>query len=150
MVQKMDFSIRPATKNDAAKIRWLIYRAGINPFGLKWPRFVIAAGDDGQFLGCAQLKPHGDGSIELASLAVEEHFRGKGIARALIEHLLTDCPRPLYLTCRAELGPLYQRFGFRSVGMSDALSPRYHRLRKIFDIFHRLQGRERGLIMRLD
>ena len=146
----MELTIRPATKNDAAKIRRLVYRARINPFGLKWQRSVVAVGSDGQFLGCIQLKSHRDGSFEMASLAVVEPYRSRGVARALIEHLLADSPRPLYLTCAAELGSLYQKFGFRSVGLSDALSPRYRQIRKLFDLFHRLQGREGGLIMRLN
>jgi N-acetylglutamate synthase-like GNAT family acetyltransferase len=146
----VDCSVRPATRNDALEVRRLVHRTGINPLGLKWERFLVAEDGEGKFLGCIQLKDHRDGSFELASLAVEEPYRGRGIARVLIEHLLAESPRPLYLTCRAELGPLYEKFGFRSVDLSDSLSPRYRVIRRIFDFIHRIQGREGGLIMRLD
>ena len=43
--------------------------AGLNPFSLGWPRFLVAE-DGGRVVGVAQIKPHGDGSRELASLAV--------------------------------------------------------------------------------
>ena len=144
----MDLIIRPATKNDSSRIHWLVYRAGINPFGLKWQRFVIAETNDGQFLGCAQLKPHGDGSIELASLAVKRPYRGRGVARVIIEHLLASSPRPLFLMCRAELCRFYAKFGFQPVG-SETLPPHFRRLRKLFNMVSVLARREQGLIMRL-
>jgi predicted N-acetyltransferase YhbS len=42
-------------------------------------------------------------------------WRRQGVARAIIEHLLTNAPRPLWLTCMSGLVPFYERFGFREV-----------------------------------
>ena len=106
-------TLRPATAADAAVIRSLVYAARINPTGLDWKRFVVAPGPNGEVIGCAQIKPHRDGSRELASLVVAPAWRGNGVARAIIEHLVANHPGPLYLTCRASLGPFYERFGFR-------------------------------------
>jgi N-acetylglutamate synthase-like GNAT family acetyltransferase len=90
----------------------LIHSVGINPTGLDWRRFLVAVSQDGMIIACGQVKPHRDGSRELASIAVFPEWRGQGAARAIIERLLAEHPDPLYLTCRASLGPLYERFGF--------------------------------------
>ena len=76
------FSVRPAFETDHQNIRSLIHRVGINPMDLNWWHFIVAELGDGTFIGCGQLKPHKDGSLELASLAVEEKYRGLGVAVA--------------------------------------------------------------------
>ncbi|MDD1713515.1 MAG: GNAT family N-acetyltransferase [Methanoregulaceae archaeon] len=141
--------MRPAVETDALKIHALIRQVGINPTGLEWRRFVVAEAQDGTFIGCGQLKPHGDGSIELASLAVVESYRGQGVARAIVEHLLAKSSRPVYLMCRPELETFYTRFGFRVSGL-DELPAYYRRIRRLVRAMGFLIGREGPLIMRLD
>jgi predicted N-acetyltransferase YhbS len=91
----------------------LIYRVGINPLGLDWRRFLIAVDEEGHVIGSGQIKPHGDGTRELASVAVQPEWQGQGIGREIIERLLAVNPLPLYLTCRARMAPYYEKFGFR-------------------------------------
>ncbi len=117
--------LRPATEADAGAIRALVWRANINPTGLKWPRFVVAESDEGDLIACGQVKPHQDGTKELASIVVATEWRGQGVARALIEHLIDTHSGDLYLMCRSGLGPFYDKFGFQSVD-GNAL-PRYFR-----------------------
>jgi N-acetylglutamate synthase-like GNAT family acetyltransferase len=148
-VEIADFLLRPALESDAVKIRDLIRRADINPFDLNWQHFIVAETAGGAFIGCAQLKRHKDQSVELASLAVEIEYRGQGVARALIEHLLTQSPRPLYLMCRPELGVFYAPFGFKAIG-ADEMSPYFRRLVRVIRVFVSLVRREGPLIMRLD
>jgi GNAT superfamily N-acetyltransferase len=93
-------TIRPARELEAGQIRDLIYLVGINPMGLDWKRFVVAVNELDEMIGCGQLKPHGQEILELASIAVYPEHQGKGVARAIIEHLLKDSPRPLYLMCQ--------------------------------------------------
>jgi N-acetylglutamate synthase-like GNAT family acetyltransferase len=109
----MKYSLRPATSQEAAAIRRLVLSGRINPTGLDWRRFLIAVGPDGNVIGCGQVKPHADGTRELASIVVDPESRGQGLARAIIERLLADNPGELYLMCRAELEGLYEKFGFR-------------------------------------
>jgi N-acetylglutamate synthase-like GNAT family acetyltransferase len=141
--------LRPAVGSDALKIRDLIHRVGINPMDLNWKHFIVAETPEGGFVGCAQLKPHKDKSLELASVAVEESFRGQGVAHALIEHLLAQSPRPVYLMCRPALGLFYEQFGFRVIGLNE-MPPYFQRILRLLRVLVFLPGRERPLIMRLD
>ena len=143
------FTIRPARETESAQIRDLIHLVGINPLGLDWKRFVVAVNEQDEILGCGQLKPHGPEVLELASLAVYPEQQGKGIARLIIEHLLKDSPRPLYLMCESGLGPLYERFGFRPISYEEM--PRYfQRISKLAGLVTTLaQREERLLIMKL-
>jgi len=142
-------TVRSARETEAAHIRDLIHRVGINPMGLDWKRFVVAAGDHDELLGCGQLKPHGLDVLELASIAVYPEHQGKGVARLIIEHLLKDSPRPLYLMCESGIGPMYEKFGFRPVTYDDM--PRYfQRISKLAGLVTTLAKRqERLLIMKL-
>jgi N-acetylglutamate synthase-like GNAT family acetyltransferase len=125
-----DYTLRPARESEASQIRDLIRLSGINPMGLDWKRFILAVNDRDEMIGCGQLKPHGKEILEMASIAVLPEHRGKGVARAVIEHLLKDSPRPLYLTCVSSNGPLYQKFGFVSIPYEKM--PRYfQRLSKL-------------------
>jgi N-acetylglutamate synthase-like GNAT family acetyltransferase len=130
------FELRPARKEDAAAIRRLIHLVGINPTGLDWQRFVLAVDPHDRMAGCAQVKPHGDGTRELASLAVQSAYRGQGVARRLIEYLLAHHPPPLYLTCRSRLQPFYEKFGFQVVS-PQALPPYFRRIARLAAFFGR-------------
>lgn len=120
------FSLEPARKEDLRAIRSMIYRLRLNPTGLDWRRFLVACNKQGEIIACGQIKPHSDGSYELASIAVHPAFQGRGIARQLITRLLEQHPGQLYLTCRAELEPFYRRFGFQPA--ASPLPPYFRRL----------------------
>jgi len=141
--------IRMARESEAAQIRDLIHLVGINPMGLDWKRFVVAVNEHDDLIGCGQLKPHGSEVLELASLAVYPEHQGKGVARAILEYLLKDSPRPLYLMCESGLGPMYRKFGFRPIPYEEM--PRYfQRISKLAGLVTTLaQREERLLIMKL-
>lgn len=120
-----DALVRPAVGKDFAAIKALIRETGINPMGLDWRRFIVVELPDGRFAGCGQLKPHSDGSFEMASIAVILAARGQGLARLIIQKLVADASRPLYLTCKSTLGPFYAKFGFQPIQGSDL--PKYFR-----------------------
>jgi N-acetylglutamate synthase-like GNAT family acetyltransferase len=132
-----EYSLRLATAADAPQIRRIISLVQINPTSLNWQRFVLAVDREGKIIACGQVKPHADGSLELASIAVLPDWRGKGIARTIIERLLDKYPSRLYLTCRSKLGPLYQRFGFQTIGIPD-MPPYFRRLRRLVALFNKL------------
>jgi N-acetylglutamate synthase-like GNAT family acetyltransferase len=143
------YTLRPARETDDAAIKHLIHSSGINPMGLDWRRFTVAVDDRDQVIATGQIKPHGKDVLELASIAVVPEYQGQGLARAIIEHLLKDSPRPLYLTCISALGPLYEKFGFTAVDYADM--PRYfQRISKLAGLVFLLANQgEHLLVMKL-
>jgi N-acetylglutamate synthase-like GNAT family acetyltransferase len=123
---------------------------GINPTGLDWKRFLVAVNDGGQVVGCGQIKPHGVDIRELASIAVNPEYRGQGIARSVIEMLLHENPKPLYLMCISHNGPMYEKFGFHVI--TDKQLPRYFaRVKKLFDVTDVFRkSTEELLVMKLE
>lgn len=142
------FKLRPATEDDAAVIRELVRLGKINPTGLKWQRFIVAESLKGDVIGCGQVKSHGDGSDELASLVVHPDWRGQGIARAIIEHFSASHQGDLFLMCRSNLGPMYEKFGYREVSLDEM--PRYfQRIVRMLRLVERVRSDgERVLIMK--
>ena len=141
-----NYSLRPALESESDSIKDLIKLVGINPTGLDWKRFIVAVNESGQVIGCGQIKPHGGDIRELASIAVVPEYRGQGIARAVIEMLLDESERPLYLMCLSYNGPMYAKFGFRAV--EDEKLPRYFsRMKKIFDIADVFRKTEESLLV---
>ena len=144
------FELRPASASDFPAVRSLIYQVGINPTGLHWPRFVVAIDESGRVIGCGQVKPHGDGSQELASIAVLPEWRKRRVASTIIEYLLETHPRPLYLTCRASLEAFYERFGFETITAS-GMPPYFRRIALVARWLKRMKFfSEDLLVMRLD
>jgi N-acetylglutamate synthase-like GNAT family acetyltransferase len=142
------FKLRPATEHDSGTIRHLVHLGQINPIGLDWRRFILAEGETGEVIGCGQIKPHRDGSHELASIVVHPDWRGRGVARAIIERLLRAHPGELYLTCRAEMEPMYQKFGFHTLKL-EAMPPYFQRISRLVSLLLRSQG-SRLLVMKRD
>ena len=122
-------SLRRARESDAAAIRAIIRKAGINPMGIDWRRFLLAE-VDGRIVGTGQIKPHGDGSRELSSIAVIPEFQRRGIAAQIITALIAGQTGTLYLTCQDRMEYYYERFGFRKI-KRDELTPYFGRLMRV-------------------
>jgi N-acetylglutamate synthase-like GNAT family acetyltransferase len=112
---------------------------------LNWPNFVVAQ-EDGEVVGVGQVKAHGDGSRELASIVVVRAHQGQGIGSAVIRTLLASNPAVLHLTCRRELQGYYERFGFRRLNGSD-YPPYFGRMIPLVNLIGRFAGM-RILVMR--
>ncbi len=86
----------------------------------------MVAEEEREMVGMGQVKSHGDGSRELASIAVLPKRQGQQIGTAVIKALLArEAGVVLYLSCRRELEGYYERFGFRRV--EPAAYPPYFR-----------------------
>lgn len=138
-------TIRPATQADQETIRRLISEANLNRMSLKWPHFVVAE-DGGEIVGIGQVKTHGDGSRELASIAVIPAHQSQGIGSAIITTLLAGEHGVVYLTCRRQLQGYYERFGFRRLETAE-LPPYFRRLVPIMNVVARM-FRTQILVMR--
>ena len=108
-------TLRPATQADQSTITAMVRMAKLNPVNLRWANFWVAEAD-GHIVGVGQLRPHADGSRELASLVVQLANRHQDIGGRLVRQLLTLCPGPIYLFCEDALEGYYARFGFHGVG----------------------------------
>ena len=140
--------LRPAIASDQPTITRMIHDAGINPMSLDWPRFVIAE-DNSETVGIAQIKVHGDGSRELASLAVIPSRQGQGIGSEIVRTLLAKETGELYLTCRAQLETYYARFGFRRIEREE-MTPYFRRLMRLAKVFLTLAHAEGPIVMKRD
>jgi GNAT superfamily N-acetyltransferase len=140
----MDVTLRPERAGEWWAVRRMVLAAGLNPMGLGGRRFVVAVDAVERIVGCAQVKPHSDGTRELASLVVRPDRRGQGIASALIRYWQARCGSPLYLTCRADLETLYARYGFRSLLPAEC-PPYFRRIASLAALVFRLAGRPNRL-----
>lgn len=145
-----EFRIQPAEHTHSAPIQALVRSSGINPTGLAWQRFLVALDAAGELIGCVQIKPHRDGSRELASLAVAPQWQSRGVARALVEAILAQHPGTLYLMCQARLGVFYEKFGFVRIPV-DEMTRYFRRISKLAGVVLAMRAAEEQLlIMRRD
>jgi N-acetylglutamate synthase-like GNAT family acetyltransferase len=146
----MAVELRAANAGDERAIKQMIHAARINPMQLDWRRFYVIVDDSGRVAACGQVKPHGDGTRELASLVVLEELRGQGLARCIMEKLMTLHGPPLYLTCNSSLVPLYRRFGFYTLE-KEQMPPYFRRISALVDILvWLLRWNEHLAVMRWD
>ncbi len=125
----MPITIRPAIPTDQPAISALVRAAHLNPIRIGWRNFLVAE-DTGRVVGIGQVRPHSDGSRELASLTVAPDCQAAGIGTRLTRALLKRETPPIYLFCQETMGSYYIRFGFQTIGRED-LPPvlaRMHRL----------------------
>lgn len=142
----LTFTVQKAQSQHATEIRRLVLSSGINPTGLNWQRFLVALTPEGEFIGCGQLKPHADGTKELASLAVTPAWRRRGVARALIDALLALHPGELYLICQSSLGALYEKFGFHGIG-EEVMPTYFRRVSKLAGVLENLRKSGQHLLV---
>jgi amino-acid N-acetyltransferase len=139
-------SLRPAFAADESAIRAIIRAEGLNPLSIHWRNFLLAEDAEGRIVGMGAIKTHGDGSCELASIAVLPEWRGRGVAGAVIDALMARESGPLYLTCRDTMTGFYERFGFREIGIGE-MTPYFRRVFRLFSIFQRVFRTESRLVV---
>lgn len=78
---------------------------------------------DGFFTDISLCDPRGD-TVMIVGLDVLPEYRGRGIARALVERYRerekSRGRKRLVLTCHAELVPMYRKMGFADEGIADS------------------------------
>jgi N-acetylglutamate synthase-like GNAT family acetyltransferase len=148
MTHPYDYSIRPATRSDIKTIRRLIRKNRLNILGLKWQRFCVAVDSRESVIGCGQIKIHSDRSRELASLVVEEHWRGRGVASELIRHLIQSQNEQLWLMCRSILVSFYEKFGFSEIMEPLDMPPYFRRIKRLWHCVEKvIHGQQKLSVM---
>jgi len=110
-------TLRNAVAADQPAIRLNVVKNQLNPVDLRWQNFLVATNENGQFIGCGQIKHHGKVQ-ELASLVVIDSYQGQGISRHLMDALMTRAGRPLWLMCESPLVGYYEQYGFKEAIVS--------------------------------
>jgi N-acetylglutamate synthase-like GNAT family acetyltransferase len=88
---------------------------------------VVVAEVEGEAAGIGRLVPAGDDAYELGGMLVFDAFRGRGVARQIIDELLRLADgRDVYCIPFADLEPIYAKAGFTRIE-EDATTPEYVR-----------------------
>jgi amino-acid N-acetyltransferase len=144
---------RPATEQDQRAIKALVHSERLNPTGINWPNFVVAAMAD-RVVGAVQLRKHADGSRELGSLVVASDMRGSGVASRLIDRLLADEREPIWMITNEIYAEAYARWGFERIEPAAApvkvrFNWRMGRLARIISLLRRQPMRRLVILERL-
>ena len=108
------WQVRPALDTDLAAIEGLLISADGDREVLHQDQFVVSVDVDGVVLGCGRLRPYSD-FCELASLAIGNDVRARGMGREIVNVLLERYSGPIYLICEDSVVDFFRRFGFVSV-----------------------------------
>ncbi len=92
---------------------YLIYEIQIRDYSNFW---VIDY--NGSTVGCAELRIKKKYSL-IFNLCIQKDYRHQKLGSAMVEHLINEANKPLYLSCFKELIPFYTRFGFVAIPPDD-------------------------------
>lgn len=110
--------IRPATAADASAVIDLERAADVE-VAFDPAEFHVAE-QDGRVVACARLRRFPDGTIEIASVAVEAHLRGLGVGASLVREALATVDGPVHALAVAP--GFFLKLGFRAIDQApDAL-----------------------------
>jgi GNAT superfamily N-acetyltransferase len=104
--------LRTATPGDAVWINERYATVHFIPSDLDRDRIVIAE-IDGEPVGMGRLVPAGENAYELGGMYVFDDYRGRGIARAIVDELIRIAgDADVYCIPFADLTALYASAGF--------------------------------------
>ena len=108
-------SLRTATPDDAGWIQEQYNNLHFLPSDLS-REIVVIAEVDGRRAGMGRLVPAGENACELGGMFVDDAFRGRGIAKAIVDELIRRAgSKEVYCVPFADLETLYAASGFRRI-----------------------------------
>ncbi len=108
------WEIEAAKAADLPEIDELIATVDGDRVDLATDQFVVAKSEDARILGCGRLRPYPE-FCEIASLAVADGVRAKGIGRAIVRRLLERYAGTIYLICDDDVVEFFRRFWFELI-----------------------------------
>ena len=112
------WKVRTAQVTDIPAIEGLLVSADGDLENLAEDQFVVAEEEHWAILGCGRLRPYPD-FCELASLAVDQEVRARGVGRVIVSSLLERYQGPIYLICEDNVVDFFRRFGFGLIPQTD-------------------------------
>ena len=101
-------TIRPAVKKDHPPILKILRKLDLYYSGLSLNNFWVIE-KQGQVIGCVQLEPHENFQF-LGSLAVEKGREGRGVGKKIMQEVLKDQSKDIYLY--TIIPDFFKNFGF--------------------------------------
>jgi len=140
----VSFEVRPARTCDVVAIRRLVDRYAPDGILLDKPtvtlyedvqEFLVAAGPDGEVVGCGALHVMWEDLAEVRTLAVDPSMKGEGVGHLLLEELLERARglgvrRVFCLTFEVEF---FGRHGFREIDAIPVKHDVYDELLRSYD-----------------
>lgn len=122
------FVLRKAKPADKWLIKFLIFRAILDPNQLKWQNFWIIEIDN-RLIAIGQLRKFALAQ-ELGSLFVIPAWRRQGLGTFLMQHLICQATQPLYLKCvNNRLVNFYVKSGFVPIEFNELPFSLKHKFR---------------------
>lgn len=117
----MQTQLQKATKNDIHWVDSIYTKIQFLPSSFNKEYIVIAKVND-EKVGLGRLIQIG-GILELGGMYVSDNYRGKGIAKAIVQHLLAQAPKGKLVYCIpfAHLASFYKSFGFVDAEITDEI-----------------------------
>jgi N-acetylglutamate synthase-like GNAT family acetyltransferase len=127
IITALSMTVRPAKHADRHRIEALLCAEDLDRSAFVLDDFMVAEDAQGNFAGCARLKPYDD-CVELSSVAVQPALRGGGIGSLIVAALL-QCHTgdSIHLVCEPKEIAFFARFGFSVLASRDipvALRPK--------------------------
>lgn len=137
--------LRTATPNETHWINQQYASVGFLPSDLAHETVVIAE-LDGERAGLGRLVPAGENAAELGGMLVLDGFRGRGVARAIVDELIRRAgSAEIYCIPFADLEALYGAAGFQRVDVEGAPP----KVREKYEWCVREYGRDVALMKRI-
>ncbi len=121
--------VRDSGTEDLSAIEDLVALVDGDGEDLQASQFVVAEDEGGGILGCARLRPY-QGFLELASVAVRDGLRTRGVGREMVIRPLGRYHGPLYLVCEDREVGFFRRFDFGLIEPQEvppSLAPKWRR-----------------------
>lgn len=111
-MKQMSIKIRPALSDDIPFIKECIERFHLDDEDLDYRQFVVAV-EGNEVVGFGRIRPHKE-VYELGCVGVVENRRNHGIAKMIVEHLISIFPsEDVYIT--TDLQEYFGKIGFKRI-----------------------------------
>lgn len=131
MINELDIIYSQANPEDEPVIFDLLNELEGDRSKFDIARFYVAK-DKNSLIGCVRTKIFNGKYLELASLAVNKNYQGRGIGSRLVrELLLREAVRPIFILTESNKEGFYKKFDFNiieSIELPDEFKKEYDRI----------------------